>query len=82
MNCLWQGCAKAAEEDSNYCGEHGLGSGTVMKVMPGDTLSKIAERYYGNGNDYMRIFYANRDKLNDPDNIKAGEELLIPPADN
>ena len=28
--------------------------------------------------EFMRIFYANRDKLNDPDKIKAGESLKIP----
>jgi nucleoid-associated protein YgaU len=29
----------------------------------------------------MRIFYANRDKLRDPDKIQVGQQLLIPPAD-
>jgi nucleoid-associated protein YgaU len=26
----------------------------------------------------MRIFYANRDKLSDPDKIQAGQQLIIP----
>jgi len=30
----------------------------------------------------MRIFYANRDKLRDPDRINVGQELVIPPDDN
>jgi nucleoid-associated protein YgaU len=29
----------------------------------------------------MRIFYANRDKLNDPDKIQIGQQLIIPPDD-
>lgn len=47
-------------------------------VRPGDSLSKIAKDFYGNSNDYMRIFEANKDRLNDPNEIKAGQELVIP----
>ncbi|MFX8999848.1 LysM peptidoglycan-binding domain-containing protein, partial [Acinetobacter baumannii] len=36
-------------------------------VQPGDTLSKISKQFYGDPDEYMRIFYANRDKLKDPD---------------
>lgn len=48
-------------------------------VKAGDTLSKISRQFYGNANEYMRIFYANRDKLRDPDKIQVGQELSIPP---
>jgi LysM repeat protein len=51
-------------------------------VQAGDTLSKISREYYGNDNEYMRIFYANRDKLKDPDKIQVGQTLVIPPDDN
>ncbi len=47
-------------------------------VKSGDTLSKIARDYYGNGNDYMRIYNANRDQLHDPDKIYPGQVLRIP----
>lgn len=47
-------------------------------VAAGDSLSKIAKQFYGNANDYMKIFDANKDKLADPDKIKAGMDLLIP----
>src|SRR5215468_4873452 len=30
-------------------------------VQPGDSLSKIAKQFYGNANDYMKIFEANKD---------------------
>ena len=50
----------------------------IHKVVAGDTLSKIAKKYYGNGNDYMKIFNANKDKLKDPDKIFPGQELVIP----
>jgi len=50
-------------------------------VKAGDTLSKISKQFYGDANEYMRIFYANRDKLNDPDKIQVGQKLVIPPED-
>lgn len=47
-------------------------------VKSGDTLSKISKQFYGDSSEYMRIFYANRDKLKDPDKIQVGQELSIP----
>ncbi len=44
-------------------------------VQSGDSLSKIGSKY---GISYMKIFEANRDKLNDPDKIHPGQELTIP----
>ena len=48
-------------------------------VMPGDSLSKISQQFYGNATEIMKIFEANRDKLHDPDHVHAGQELTIPP---
>src|SRR5246127_5032491 len=47
-------------------------------VQGGDSLSKISKQFYGDANKYMKIFEANKDKLADPDKIKAGQELVIP----
>ena len=47
-------------------------------VQAGDSLSKIAKQFYGNANDYMRIFEANKDTLNDPNKIQIGQQLVIP----
>ena len=52
--------------------------GQTYTVKAGDTLSKVSKQFYGNPNEYMRIFYANRDKLRDPDKIQVGQELTIP----
>ena len=54
-------------------------SGQTYTVKSGDNLSKISKQFYGDPNEYMRIFYANRDKLNDPDRIQVGQQLTIPP---
>jgi nucleoid-associated protein YgaU len=57
----------------------GQGSGTqTYEVKSGDNLSKISKQFYGDPNEYMRIFYANRDKLKDPDKIQIGQQLVIP----
>jgi nucleoid-associated protein YgaU len=47
-------------------------------VVSGDSLSKLAARYYNDGGQWMRIFEANRDILTDPDRIKIGQRLRIP----
>jgi len=52
--------------------------GQTYTVKAGDTLSKLSKQFYGNPNEYMRIFYANRDKLRDPDKVQVGQELTIP----
>ncbi len=50
-------------------------------VKPGDTLSKIAQHYYGDPSQYTRIFEANQDQLDDPNRIQVGQRLVIPPEE-
>ena len=50
----------------------------IYTVVSGDSLSKIANRFYGNANDWHQIFDANRDQLGNPDRIKPGQVLKIP----
>jgi nucleoid-associated protein YgaU len=50
----------------------------IYTVAAGDSLSKIAKQFYGNANEYMRIFDANKDKLTDPNTVKVGQQLVIP----
>jgi len=50
----------------------------TYEVKPGDSLSKISKEYYGNANQYMKIFEANKDQLSDPDKIRPGMKLNIP----
>ena len=47
-------------------------------VVRGDTLSKIAEQYYGDEMLYKKIFEANRDVIKNPDLIQIGWKLRIP----
>ncbi len=60
----------------------GAGSGGTQQrrytVQAGDSLSKIAEKFYGRATEYQKIFEANRDKLSDPNKVSVGAELVIP----
>ncbi len=50
-------------------------------VKEGDSLSKIAQHYYGDPTKYNQIFEANRPMLKDADEIYPGQVLRIPPAE-
>lgn len=50
----------------------------IYEVVGGDSLSKIAKKFYGDASKYMKIFEANKDQLADPDKIKVGQKLKIP----
>jgi nucleoid-associated protein YgaU len=52
----------------------------TYEVQPGDSLSRIAKREYGNANEWRRIYDANKDILKDPDKIFPGQKLRIPAA--
>ena len=58
--------------------EGGTSGGQTYTVKGGDNLSKISKQFYGDANEYMRIYYANKDKIKDPDKIQVGWELTIP----
>ncbi|UKM65377.1 peptidoglycan-binding protein LysM [Flavobacteriaceae bacterium GSB9] len=50
-------------------------------VVRGDTLGKIAKKFYGNAMKYPVIFEANKPMLKDPDKIYPGQVLRIPALD-
>ena len=49
-------------------------------VQSGDSLWKIAKRFYGEGNRWKRIYEANREVIKDSDVIHPGQHLRIPDA--
>jgi ABC-type nitrate/sulfonate/bicarbonate transport system substrate-binding protein/LysM repeat protein len=50
-------------------------------VEPGDTLSRLAQRFYNSSYKWRQIYDANRDTLKNPDYIYIGQSLTIPPDD-
>ena len=49
-------------------------------VRKNDNLWNIAKAIYGKGEKWTVIFEANKEKIKDPNKLKPGLELLIPPA--
>lgn len=47
-------------------------------VKSGDNLSKISKAFYGDANQYNKIFEANRPLLKNADDIFPGQVLRIP----
>lgn len=48
------------------------------KIKKGDTLYKIAEKHYKNGNKWKKIYDANRDVLTNSNSIPANVTIIIP----
>ncbi len=48
------------------------------EVQPGDSLSKIAKKFYGDPMKYHAIFEANQPLLSDPNKIYPGQSLRLP----
>ena len=47
-------------------------------IQSGDTLSKLAQKFYGDANVYNRIFEANKEVIKNPDLIFVGQKIRIP----
>ena len=56
----------------------GQPSQTYYKVKPGDSLSKIAERFYGDGTLWASLVKANPNIKGQEDFLDIGEPLIIP----
>jgi nucleoid-associated protein YgaU len=51
-------------------------------VKLGDTLSKLAERFYSSLSKWEKIYEANKDSLKNPHYIYVGQRLIIPLDDH
>ena len=47
-------------------------------VRPGDTLSSIAQRFYGKSADWPWLWHVNKSTVPNPNNIYVGEKLKVP----
>ncbi|MBN1572202.1 MAG: peptidoglycan-binding protein LysM [Deltaproteobacteria bacterium] len=47
-------------------------------IVKGDSLWKIAKKYYGDGNKYPVLFEANREVIKNPDLIYPGQVIRVP----
>ena len=72
--------AGVARVDDRMSVDRSAPQGKFYTVVAGDTLSKISKAQYGDANQYMKIFEANKPMLKDPNKIYPGQVLRIPPA--
>ena len=56
-------------------------TGSHYVVKEGDTLASISRKFYKTSKRWQEIRDANEKKVDDPDNLKAGVTLTIPPND-
>ncbi|MCK5726808.1 MAG: peptidoglycan-binding protein LysM [Thiotrichaceae bacterium] len=48
------------------------------EIKKGDSLWKIANKFYGNGSQYKKILAENLEVIKDPDLIYSGQKIRIP----
>jgi nucleoid-associated protein YgaU len=52
----------------------------TYEIQSGDTLATISQQFYGDPSQWRRIYDANKDVIgDDPDKLKLGTKLTIPP---
>jgi nucleoid-associated protein YgaU len=47
-------------------------------IRRGDTLSRLAERYYGSTGDWRKLYELNRQVIRDPDALQVGATIRVP----
>jgi LysM repeat protein len=52
--------------------------GRTYVVKRGDTLASISRKFYKTSARWKQILRANRDKIDNPENLKVGQTLTIP----
>lgn len=68
---------KVIEEKKELEGEIKVGFKDYV-IQSGDTLWKIAEREYGNGRQWKRIYEFNKDVISNPDRPRKGTAIKLP----
>lgn len=69
-------------QDPDFSDVSGGASSTASQeytVAGGDSLSKIAKKFYGDASLWRLIHEANADRIKNPDMIQVGWKLTIPP---
>ena len=52
--------------------------GNTYVVRSGDSLALIALKYYGSTDAVNDIFWPNKDRLSDPDQLRVGQTIFLP----
>lgn len=71
---------EAAETPAQQTAQPAAPAVVTDTVGPGNYLSVMARRHYGNAKFWVYIYLENKDKIRNPDNLEDGMVLVIPPA--
>lgn len=69
--------AKATADTGSSGAQH-----QIYTVVAGDTLTKIAAKFYGDGESWEPIYEANKNSLSSPSSLRVGQTLVIPAKKN
>ena len=69
--------AKPAQPKASGAATH-----QIYHVVSGDTLTKIANKFYEDPGEWDVIFEANRDTMKNSNDLKVGQTLVIPAIGN
>ena len=75
---------RANPDEASFGGAGGAGGGDraeepdTYRVIEGDSLSAIAERFLGSADRWRQLYELNRQTISNPDTIRAGIVLRIP----
>lgn len=51
---------------------------TTYTLAEGDTLSDVAQRFFGSSKLWQKVYELNKDRIDNPDRVAAGTELRVP----
>jgi nucleoid-associated protein YgaU len=68
--------SKQAEKDTAKTTDKAM---RTIIVLKGESLSRIAAKIYGSSRKHTLLYEANKSTLKDPNNIRAGQILKVPP---
>ena len=69
--------APVAQPSAASSGKH-----QIYHVVSGDTLTKIATKFYSDSGKWDVIYEANKDMMRNPGDLKVGQTLVIPAIGN
>ncbi len=68
----------ATQGRQRHAARHASEAARSYSVHTGDTLSGIAQRFYGHASDWPYLYHANDAKVSDPNLIYTGQVLRVP----
>ena len=72
------GSSSTAPEEPDPSSLSSAATERMYIVQSGDSLSKIAKKFYGDANRWKTLFDANRHVVKNPDIIQPGWRIRIP----